>query len=67
MACNGLGSPATGKSAFEKKNSGMTRKFMMSSKPCISSKLEAMAVPMAVNRTAIRNMNSIANGKNNAR
>ena len=41
-----LGQACHRESAFEKKNSGMTRKFMTSGNPCMSSRTEPMAVPM---------------------
>ena len=51
-----LGIPVSGKSAPERKKVGITRKFMTSWKPWKSESAEAIAVPSAVNMTAISAM-----------
>ena len=51
------GAEVSGKSAPERKNSGILTRLTMSPKPCMSSMVEAMAVPKAVNTSAIENMN----------
>ena len=51
------GAVVKGKSAPDRKNNGMLTRFMMRPKPCMSSMVEAMAVPKAVKTSAIENMN----------
>ena len=54
------GSPCSENSAPERKKSGMTRKFMMSEKACMSSRSEPMIVPSEEKISAIKNMMNIA-------
>ena len=49
-----------GNIAQERKNNGITRKFMINWNPCISSINDAMAVPKAVNNNETMNMNKNA-------
>ena len=48
----------SGKSAPDRKKIGITRKFMISWKPCMFCSVEPIAVPSAANTTAISAMNS---------
>ena len=57
-----FGKPWSGKIAPDKKNNGITRKFMMSWKPCISSRSDAIIVPSAVNKIATKNITKSTNG-----
>jgi len=59
-----FGRPDKGKSAPDKKNIGITRKFIIRWKPSISSKTEAIAVPKAVKNKDIRSIKRKASGKN---
>jgi hypothetical protein len=56
-ALSAVGMFSRGKRAPDRKKRGMMRKLIIRGKACMSSSCEAMAVPRAVNRTAIRNMN----------
>ncbi len=56
MSSRAFGSPAKGKMAPERKKRGMTIKFMISWKPCMSDRTEAIAVPKAVNKIAMSRM-----------
>ena len=51
-----LANPSRGKSAPERKNIGMMTKFIINWNACISSSLDAIAVPSAVNNIAIKNI-----------
>lgn len=59
----GLGKPERGKKAPERKIIGIMRKFMMSWKPCISSRVEAIAVPREVNKSATRKVKAKAGSR----
>jgi hypothetical protein len=59
-----VGRFSKGKRAPERKNIGITRKFITKGKALISSNKEAMAVPKAVKNRAISTMNKKAKGKN---
>ena len=52
----------TGNNAPEKKNIGITRKFMIRGNACMSSMREPTVVPMAVKSMAIKNMKTAATG-----
>ena len=54
------GAFVSGNKAPERKNIGTTMKFITSWKPCISSILDAIAIPVAVNATPIEIMNKKA-------
>jgi hypothetical protein len=57
---NAGGKLSKGNNAHERKNNGITRKFITNWNPCISSINDAIAVPKAVKSNDIRNMNKNA-------
>ena len=59
------GSPVSGNNEPDKKNNGITKKFIISWKPCISFNCEAIPVPSAVNNSEINSIIKMA-GKINS-
>ena len=60
IAARTSGASSSGNNAPERKNSGITKKFMISWNPCISFNGDAIAIPRAVNKTATKNITGSA-------